>query len=518
MHVSTLKLEDIRNFPVLEIQLSKNINIIVGPNNSGKSSAIRSIYQLQNFNSLGISDIRLGRAFGLIEMELDNISAEARLKYFSGKNPLEVGISKCKVQFKIMKPEQEKKYVQILPEGQLNIREFHGLPASENENNFIYPLLSKRKVNFYAINSSTSNANTVMDTFQNLALKIHKVNSQPGTRRSYEKYCQGILGFLVTAITTDSGGLSLGSYSGNGEMIAIESMGDGVPNIIGLLSILLTDNDKLFLMEEPESELHPGALKQLLQLIIEKSDKNQFIISTHSNIVLKHLAAVDGSQILYTEAPRIDETTNYIPTTFSKPVGNSAEERLAVLENLGYDPFDFEIYKGYIIVEESSAERLIRDFVVPWFLPRARGVIRFISAQGVSNLESKFNRLEELFVYLHLAPIYKQRAWVIADGDPAGLDATQSLKNKFKSWDQSHFVNWEKPTFEEYYPARFQEQINKIRSMSNSQQKQVEKAKLLDVLINWLNQNPDEAKARLNESAAEIINVLSKIFSKLTID
>ena len=518
MHVSTLKLEDIRNFPFLEIKLSKSINIIVGPNNSGKSSVIRSVYQLQNPNSIVISDIRIGRAFGHIEIEIDDISSEARSKYFSGKNPLDDNISKCKVLFKIMKPEQEKKYGQILPDYQINIRDFHGLPTTENENNFIYPLLSKRKVTNYTINSSTSNANTVMDTFQNLALKIHKVNSQPGTRSSYEKYCQGILGFLVTAITTDGGGLSLGSYSGNGEIISIESMGDGVANIIGLLSILLTDNDKLFLMEEPESELHPAALKQLLQLIVEKSNKNQFIISTHSNIVLKHLAAAEGSQIFYADAPRIDETTNYIPTTLIKPVGSSAEERLAVLENLGYDPFDFEIYKGYVILEESSAERLIRDFIIPMFLPRGRGVIRFIGSQGASNIESKFSHFKELFVYLHLAPIYKQRAWVIADGDPTGVKAIQSIKNKFKTWDQSHFLNWKKPNFEQYYPKRFQAQVDKIGSMPNSQQKQKEKANLLDEVIDWINQNPDEAKVQLKESAAEIINILSDIFSKLKID
>ena len=52
-----------------------------------------------------------------------------------------------------------------------------------------------------------------------------------------------------------------------------------------LAEITLAKN-KLFLIEEPENDLHPKALKALLELILESSASNQFVISTHSNTLI----------------------------------------------------------------------------------------------------------------------------------------------------------------------------------------------------------------------------------------
>jgi predicted ATPase len=515
MYVSNLKIQNVRNFPDLSIQLSKRMNLIIGPNSAGKSTIIRSLYQLQNRNSITGSDVRLGTGFARIQIALEDISPDDTLKHFSATNPLEKEASRCRVEFTIGKKETDSIYFQDPPSQQGKERDFHGLPMAENEQNFIYPLLSKRKVFNYAVSSSTQNANAVMDTFQNLALKVLKAVSQPRTKAAYENSCKGVLGHLITPITTESGNLSLGAYANNEAMIPIESMGDGVPNIVGLITSLVSENGKLFLMEEPENDLHPAAMKKLLQLIEEKSYQNQFIISTHSNIVLKHLAVLPDSRIFYANAPVIDESNRYVPSSEITPVGNSPADRLSVLEQLGYSPFDFEIYKGYIILEESSAERLIRDFIVPLFLPQAAGIIRFIAAQGTSDLLPKLRHLEEIFLYLHLSPLYARRAWIIADGDTAGHTSVDSIKSKYKSWDAAHFLNWEKPQFEDYYPTQFKDRADQIRSLPNSPNKQNEKKHLLNDVIDWLNQNPDKAKLSLEESATEIINVLSSILTKL---
>ena len=41
-------------------------------------------------------------------------------------------------------------------------------------------------------------------------------------------------------------------------------MGEGVANIVGLLVDLCLAENKLFLIEEPENDIHPKALKGLL--------------------------------------------------------------------------------------------------------------------------------------------------------------------------------------------------------------------------------------------------------------
>ncbi|HVU98506.1 MAG TPA: AAA family ATPase [Puia sp.] len=515
MYVKTLKLSDLRSYPELEMEFSQGINIIAGRNNAGKSTVIRSLYELQNLNSISDGDVRLGRAFAQIHIGLEGISPVDKIKYFFGKNPMEEGSDRCRVQFKIANQVTEKQFVQFLSNKDELSRDFHGLPAEENAHNFIYPFLSKRKLTNYTINSSTQNANAIFDNFQNLALKVQRVDAQPTTRTAYERYCKDILGFLVTAIPTNTGGLSLGAFSLNGAMIPIEAMGDGVVNIVGLLTCLLGENGKLFLMEEPENDLHPAALKKLLQLIADKSAQNQFIISTHSNIVLKALADLKDTRIFYANAPIIDDSTSYIPTAKLNMLDNSPEGRLFILEQLGYSPFDFEFYKGYVILEESSAERLIRDFIVPLFVPQAAGLIRFVAAQGASTIESKFRHMKEIFVHLHLAPIYKERAWVIADGDADGVAAIRSLIEDFKSWDVAHFTTWKKPQFEGYYPALFQGRVEAIGLMKKSPDKQEKKKELLNDVIEWINQHPKEGKASLKESAAEIIDTITDIVAKL---
>jgi hypothetical protein len=57
-------------------------------------------------------------------------------------------------------------------------------------------------------------------------------------------------------------------------------MGEGIPHLLGLINDLCLAENKLFLIEEPENDIHPKALKRLLDLIIQKSQSNQFVIST----------------------------------------------------------------------------------------------------------------------------------------------------------------------------------------------------------------------------------------------
>jgi len=514
MYVKSLELTDLRSYASASLEFTRGINLIVGHNNSGKSSIIKALYMLQNSNSLVKSDIRIKRTFTEIKVELDNISLKAGDQYFTGANNLLDGVERCQVKYKLSKEQLTKKFSQILHNQQHVERDFPDLPSTESKNNFIYPFLSKRKITNYSTSLTAGIAHAVMDTFQNLAIKVQKVSSQPKTKDIYEGLCRDILGFLVTNITTDNA-LSLGIYSGYGDVIPIESMGDGVANVVGLLSILLTEDNKLYLIEELENDLHPAALKKLLHLILFESRNNQFIISTHSNIVVKYLASDKNTRIFETDWQASDGHNEDIPTSTVSLIDNSTQERLRLLENLGYEPFDFEMFNGYLILEESTAERLIRDILIPMFLPEASGILRTVAARGVSGLMEKFDDLKRLFLYLHLSPIYENKAWVIADGDKAGADCVEALKLSYPTWPSSHFACWSKPAFEEYYPAPFQERATQIADMRRSKEKQQAKADLLNDVIKWIEMDRDAAKPLLAESASEVISKLMEIIEIL---
>jgi hypothetical protein len=99
------------------------------------------------------------------------------------------------------------------------------------------------------------------------------------------------------------------------------------------------------------------ALKALLDLIEQSASRNQFLISTHSNIVVRHLGAIPDSHLFYVHA----EPGVLPPTATVQPVDHTTEARIAALRDLGYRFSDFDLWDDWLILEESSAERIIRD-------------------------------------------------------------------------------------------------------------------------------------------------------------
>jgi predicted ATPase len=179
-----------------------------------------------------------------------------------------------------------------------------------------------------------------------LAAKLSRVsNPQFPTYEQYARSCKEILGFVVTS-TPSQNGQRAGIYLPSQETIPIDQMGDGVPNIVQLLVNLATSKGKIFLMEEPENDLHPHALKALLDLILESAKHNQFVISTHSNIVVSHLCSEPGSRL-----HRVSSTRGELPTTASiNVVGPTPVERLETLTELGYAFSDLGLWDGWLIL------------------------------------------------------------------------------------------------------------------------------------------------------------------------
>ena len=310
--------------------------------------------------------------------------------------------------------------------------------------------------------------------------------------------------------------MEVGIFTSNNDLISIRAMGEGVANVLGLIAILLTENGKLFLIEELENDIHPGALKKLLELIIEKSDSNQFIISTHSNIVAKYLGSKEDTRLFYLDWTKNDpESGSNVPTSNISIIPNTPLDRIDVLEKLGYDFFDFDLYQYYLLLEESSAERIIRDFIIPKFCPKLQNKVKTIAANGVDDLESKVIDFSRLFVFIHTSEIYFKRAWVIADGDIVGGQIVEKLKSQFKTWPAEHFFNWKEQQFEYYYPGQFREEAQKIIAIENKQEKRKQKKQLFDEVWKWIAENEELAIKEFEISAKEVIAILKGIEEKI---
>jgi len=504
MWISSIQLTNIKGFKNSgEVKFSKGINILIGSNNSGKSTILRAIYKVQKLDSLSNKAVRVGENTGEVTIKFEQPEAKYHLseKYFlpfvvytlHRNGELSQGMLNRRIINPLDRVQAKTTFSQIS-----NVE-----PA-----NFIYPFLSKRKVTTFSVEINEQNTKLVADSLINLYPKIDRITEpyyQPANNE-YEKICMEIFGFHVSSAVVEKG--KHGCLRVNmSEIISVEEMGEGIINLLGLIVDLCVAEGKLFLIEELENDIHPKALKCLLEFIIKKSEKNQFIISTHSNIVTKYLGAIPESKLFHVTMNMEDG----IPTSYITEIGDAREERIKVLEELGYELFDFDLWKAYLILEESSAERIIRDFLIPEFIPDLKDKLKTIASQGIDDVEPRFNDFLRLFVFIHTTTLYENKAWILVDGDTRGQDIIKNLKDKFKSWSENHFQCFSKKNFEEYYPERFQEKVVNLLGIEDKQKKREAKKELLDEVRTWIGENREIAIKEFNESAEEVIKLLDSI-------
>lgn len=494
MWIDTLILKNIRAIPDATLHFSRGINILVGKNNAGKSTVLLPLLSLQNeLRTLDREDTRLGTTEALAEI------------VFAEPDP------------KLIK----KQYDQIcfrphgnnlVLQGKAQNKEWVGIERFPNyePKNFIYPFVSNRKAVTLTETVNSETAIKVASNFVNLNAKIDRL-ANPEFLPAHELYmraCRDILGFCITSTHTNQGKRAVYTVR-NLDSIPLHAMGEGVMNVLGLVAHLALAENKLFLVEEPENDIHPKALKALMDLIIESSVKNQFIITTHSNIVLKRLGAADNSRIFNVSCELIDR----LPTSTVTQVEDTTEARHAVLQDLGYEMSDSDLWDAWLLLEESSAERLVRQYFIPWYATRMQGRLRTVAAHSISEIPIKFANFNNLFVFLHRASVYTNRAWVVVDGGPNEESVIDKLRATYapSGWKADQFMLFKEHDFERYLPKQFQDEVTYTLNIADKKAKREAKKVLLEKVLAWVAEDEERAKAEFANSAAEVIAILKII-------
>ncbi len=540
MFVKSLEMINTKSFSHAKIVFSKGINLLLGANNSGKSVVIKALSNLQ-YKAFTKKDIRSTEDFSKVFIEIHNIQKN-ELSRFNiddiGSNfitPSDVliywgefrnaSVAEENFMYDINNVKIDStigyKLIRKSKSGVLVNAKFTRFPESEEKNNFIYPFLARRKIQNY--NSTLNSVETyrVAETFINLTAKIQKItNASHPMNEKFRELCQKILGFNIGIISADHNMNSseAGIYTDSTSTISVSSMGEGVVNILGLIVILLTENNKLYLIEEIENDIHPTALKHLLDLILSKANNNQFIISTHSHIVLKYLGANIENKLFYLDwqsSSPLKKGSENVPTSSITEIENTPFARMKILEMLGYEYFDFDLFSAYLILEESTAEKIIRDLLIPNFTPKLYLKLKTIAVNGTSDLAPRFIEFHRLFVFIHTSEIYKYKAWVIADGDESGIKCIDGLKQKFIDWPESHFRTFSEHNFELYYPERFQSEVQRILVLKSKSEKQEAKRSLFLKVVKWSTAHIDLALEEFKISAKEVIDILKEIEKKI---
>lgn len=487
-----MQVENFRSFvDSKRVQLGP-ITVLIGPNNAGKSSILKALYLLQ-YDAIQ-ADIRIGSQKSTVTMQLSEIQGIAP---WGERGNSEHGTLTIRVT-----PGNARSIVLDTPSA--GTSRVESLPMREPDH-FVVPYFSRRKTAAYMREVNVDTTTTISADFSHLTAKLSRLgNPSFPSHDRYAETCRALLGFVVTAIPEPNGQIP-GIYLPDGNTLPMDQMGEGVPNIVGLLADLAQSEGKIFLIEEPENDLHPEALKALLNLMIESSQNNQIVVSTHSNIVTRYLGATADSKLHY-----VSTQDKSLPTVAKvSPVEPSAKARLAALRDLGYSFSDFDLWDGWLILEESSAERIIRDYLIPWFTPKLTR-IRTISTGGNSQVEPTFIDFNRLVLFTHLEEAYRDSAWVLVDGDEAGQRIVTSLREKFPSWSPDRFDLFGEEQFERYYPSEFSGQIDAVLALSG-QEKHDGKKRLLDEVREWLDADDARGRVALEDSAGSVIEHLRRI-------
>ena len=509
MWLKSLQIKNVKGFSDTGlINFSEGINVVIGANSSGKSTILRCLQLLQPVHQ-------------------DN----SLNQFFQGG--LRVGCEKAEVAMEIQNPNRKQMTV---PDGwdfnnwqpgilftgnpnqfQLQVRN----PANSmvgysqvichqiEPNNFIFPYFSNRRPAQYQLQVNPTHANAIQESILTLPSKIDRLLSVDSKYlEQFRNACQEILGIKISCVQYGDG-KHAGLVLEDGTLLPIDRMGHGVAQVLAFLAHLCSATGKLFLIEEVENDLHPKALKCLLDFIISKSAKNQFVISTHNNIVLRQLGCAPKSKI-FSVVMEINEASG-IPMSSCREISDKPEDRIEVLEKLGYEPSDFYLWKGYLVLEESTAGTIIDHFLIPYLVPALQGKIKVISAGGVARVESRISKLHEIFVFLHTAPQYEKRAWVVVDGGKDGEAVVSRLQSKFSTWPKEHFRTLSAEQFEKYYPTQFQERATQILAMPDKNERREAKGELAKEVLAWAIANRTEAEVQFKECAAEVLAVLEEI-------
>ena len=87
----------------------------------------------------------------------------------------------------------------------------------------------------------------------------------------------------------------------NGQWLSWAYLSDGTKRLFHLVAEISTSQKEIILIEEPELGIHPNQLRQLMRFLIKEAEQKQIIISTHAPQVLNVLDEDELNRIILTE-------------------------------------------------------------------------------------------------------------------------------------------------------------------------------------------------------------------------
>ena len=161
--------------------------------------------------------------------------------------------------------------------------------------------------------------------------------------------------------------------------IPLNQMGTGIGNVIAILYVLLTARTpQVIAIDEPNSFLHPKALRELMQILASEGKQHQFILSVHSPDVL---TAVNPNLITMFEF-------NGTTTTTKQVDGKSLRDLRAELMEIGIRMTDLHS-RDRVLWVEGQTEELVFPDLLRSFCPEIAAGTAVLRVEHTGTFEKK---------------------------------------------------------------------------------------------------------------------------------
>ncbi|MBS1082489.1 AAA family ATPase [Gluconobacter kondonii] len=342
MKINSLIINNFQAFEKTEeIKLSDKMNLIIGQNNSGKSSILRSL----NFNIANDSHISYeGKKNSpdiIIDIEINSSELLLEIKngpyksviyspvksrfssqgiddiedFFRGYDLINFKIKNTPSEFKLENNEynyfQKKQLTEDDPIEFLTIKNHSGDTYCEFEINyfdkkedtilFIKNLWNRKFFHFVAERLNTSKCALERTTLlapnaQNLPSVLHTLRGERGSVLNkiinHLKEIIPSVGNISTVISPDRNDMveirvwPTEEMDGLDRSFSLSQSGGGISQVLSILCSIATSDNSIIAIDEIDTFLHPAAVKSLLRIIQTEYQTHQYIITTHSPEVI----------------------------------------------------------------------------------------------------------------------------------------------------------------------------------------------------------------------------------------
>lgn len=307
-------------------KLGSGLTILVGPNNSGKSTIIEAFKALNSIKSYNKPSFTEGKrnkiANDRVEIILEDVNANNIILKTSSHGGSEIETI----------------------ENDLIAKDVN-----------IFVIKSRRTFEPYFIKNSWSRNDFFQnDTFEsqrsanynNFSYRLFNINKSPD---EFNKVLSKVLNPLPnwTIDQSDNGNYYI-KFNYDNHYHSSEGTGEGLLSIFTIIDALYDSKEgDIIVIDEPELSLHPSLQRKLSELLLEYSANRQIVISTHSPYFISWESLINGgslarvirknkgTQINQIESNQIDSIRSLLGNLFNPhTLGTDAKEIFFLEDNL----------------------------------------------------------------------------------------------------------------------------------------------------------------------------------------